>query len=119
MENTKKLQIDELENSLVRLKKFYQSNKKVQRKILKNKSDCKIIVIIRDIVLNLLKGNINLTDREKNKLQKHKYTLRKLIDTNPLCKSREIIVQKGGFLSVLIPSAITLITSILEVLNKT
>ena len=39
--------IDELENSLVRLKKFYQSNKKVQRKILKNKSDCKIIVIIR------------------------------------------------------------------------
>jgi hypothetical protein len=114
----RKLQIIELENSLSKLKQFYSCSKKDQKKILKNKSDTKIIQFIKDIILNLLKGNIDLSEKEKSKLQKYKYTLRKILNTKPVCKSRQIIIQKGGFLSVLIPGALTLISSILEILNK-
>lgn len=114
----KNLQIKELENSIIKLKNYYSSSKKEQKRILRKKSDKKIIEVIKDIVLNLLNGNLDLTEKEKIKLSKYKYTLRKIINTKPLCKSREIIVQKGGFLSVLIPGAITLISTLLEILNK-
>lgn len=114
----KRLQIKELEDSIIKLKEFYSCSKKEQKKILKNKSDKKIIEVIKDIILNLLKGHIQLTEKEKKELKKYKYTLRKIINTKPVCRSREIIVQKGGFLPVLIPSAITLITTILDLLRK-
>jgi hypothetical protein len=114
----RKIQINELETSLSKLKQFYSCSKKDQKKILNNKSDTKIIQFIKDIILNLLKGNIDLSEKEKSKLQKYKYTLRKILNTKPVCKSRQIIIQKGGFLSVLIPGALTLISSILEILNK-
>lgn len=75
-----------------------------------------IIKSVSECALNLLKGNIPLTKRQKNCLAQHKRTLRKLGDKKvPLFKKRRILVQKGeGFLSVLIPAAVSILSTLIH-----
>lgn len=75
-----------------------------------------IIKSVCECALNLLKGNVPLTKRQKNKLSPYKRTLRKLGDKKvPLFKKRRLLVQKGeGFLSVLIPAAISVLSSLIH-----
>lgn len=70
-----------------------------------------------ECVLNLLKGNIPLTQYQKRKLKPHKRSLRKLADKSiPLYKKRRLLVNQkgGGFLSVLLPAAISVISSLIN-----
>ena len=75
-----------------------------------------IIKAICECVLNLLKGNIIISKHQKDRLVKHRQDLRKLVRKKvPLYKEREILVQKGGsFLGLLLPAAITAITSLIH-----
>lgn len=95
------------------LKILGKSRKKVA--ILKNCPNS-LIKSVCECVLNLLSGNIPITRRQKNKLIPYKRTLRRLSDKKiPLFKKRRILVQKGeGFLSILIPAAVSLLSSIIH-----
>lgn len=62
-------------------------------------SNCELdfIKTINECIFNTLKGNINLTESEKNNLKKFKKILRKILKTKGgLCKKRKVIVQSGG-----------------------
>lgn len=75
-----------------------------------------VIKSVCECALNLLKGNVPLTKHQKKKLSLHKRTLRKLGDKKiPLFKKRRLLVQKGeGFLSVLIPAALSVLSSLIH-----
>ena len=70
---------------------------------------------ICETVYNCLKGNIKLSLPQKSKLSRHKRTLRKLVRKDlSAAKKRKLIVQHGGFLNVLIPAALSVLTSIIS-----
>jgi hypothetical protein len=87
---------------------------KLRKDLLKRvPSSC--IKAICECSLNALKGNITLSTHRKNSLRKHKSVLRQLVDKKkPLFKKRKLIIQKGGFLNILIPAALTALTSLIH-----
>lgn len=94
---------------------FLQICPKKLRKDLLKRVPTSSIKTICECALNVLKGNIPLSDSQKSCLRKHKNTLRRLSDKkSSLFKKRKLIIQRGGFLNVLVPAAITLITSLLN-----
>ena len=72
-----------------------------------------MIKSICEAALNLLKGNIHLTDNQKQKLAKFKNTIRRLASKSNLSDKKKIIIQKGGFLEFLVPALISGITSLI------
>jgi hypothetical protein len=78
-------------------------------------SNCKknLINSINECVLNVLKGNITLSDYSKRKLKKYKSRHRSLVDKRlPLSAKKRVIVQHGGFLLPLL-TAVLLAVAIL------
>lgn len=69
-----------------------------------------------ECVHNLIIGNLPIKSQQKKCLQKHKTTLRKIASKKgSLFSKKKLIVQKGdGFLSILLPAAITAISSIIN-----
>ena len=65
------------------------TEKKQQKALLKTATDCQIR-ILSEIVLNLLAGNIPISEKTKQNLKKHKEKLRKLSDR----KSSVITLRK-------------------------
>ena len=81
------------------------------QKLIINKVDKKIILFICIIVLNILKGNISIKKSEIDKLKRFKLPLRKLTSISKL-KDKKKILQRGGFLSTLIPLILNAIISL-------
>jgi hypothetical protein len=80
--------------------------KKIRTAILQN-ADRQLIEAICECIYNLLKGNIELKETDKENLYKYRHILRKLVKRSNLKQKKKIIIQKGGFLQYLIPAAIT------------
>lgn len=87
--------------------------KRYRDSILKN-ADSKLIKAIEESVQNLLRGNSKYSNSDLDKLGKYKYTLRKLIKPSNIKHKRKILIQKGGFLQVLLPAIITGLSTIIE-----
>ena len=74
---------------------------------------------IAELILNILNGNIHVSEETKNKLRPFAKTCRKFLDKKTNLKTKKNIlinkgiIQKGGFLQFLIPAIITGITSII------
>jgi hypothetical protein len=75
-----------------------------------------VVKCVCECALNLLKGNVPITQRQKIRLIPYKRTLRRLADKKvPLFKKRRLLVQKGeGFLSILIPAAVSLLSTLIH-----
>ena len=86
-------------------------NKKVINSIIKN-SNKDFIYTLCECVLNVLNGNIKISKNIQDKLKHKKNFLRKLIKKSSIDNKKKII-QKGGFLEILIPSIISGIASII------
>ena len=86
---------------------------KVKRQLLQ-KCPNSVIKAVCECALNVLKGNVPISKRQKNKLAPYKRTLRRLGDKRfPLFKKRRLLVQKGdGFLSLILPAAVSLLGSL-------
>ena len=67
---------------------------------------------ICECIKNLLKGNVPLKTAHLKCLGRHKQTLRKLALKGTSLTGRKKILQKGGFLQLLIPSLISGLTSL-------
>ncbi len=85
-----------------------------QRKAILETSDDKLVKALCECSLNLLKGNIPLTDGQKTKLNRHKHILRRLAEKQQSLKSkRELLQQQRGFvgtlLKVILPTLATLL----------
>jgi len=75
-----------------------------------------VIKTVCECALNLLRGNIPLTEKDKKQLKPFKRSLRKLSNKKvPLYKKRRLLVQRGeGFLGFLLPAAISVISSLIH-----
>lgn len=70
------------------------------------------INIICECIYNVLKGKIPLDNLEKNKLNKHKNILRKLVSKGKQKLRKTIIVQKGGaFLPIILGAVLSSLLS--------
>lgn len=68
---------------------------------------------ICECTLNVLKGNVPLSTTQKRSLAKYKSTLRKIgTKKGSLFTKKKLIVQQGGFLNILIPAAISAISTL-------
>jgi hypothetical protein len=104
--------------NIEKLKTLANSDKKSKRNIIL-RSDKEFINIIKDCILNVLNGNIKLCESKKNKLKNHKYTLRKILQTRQANQNKKLLVQKGGsFLPLILPGAISLLTTIIDLVNQ-
>jgi hypothetical protein len=86
---------------------------KLHKAIVSN-CDRELVNSICECVLNVLNGNVKLSDCVKRKLRKQKNVLRKVVDKRvPISGKKKLIVQRGGFLlpllSAVLPALATLI----------
>lgn len=64
---------------------------------------------------NVLKGNIQLSKKQKQALKKHSKALRELAKRKtPVSQRRKILVQKGGFLPALLGPILAVATTLLS-----
>jgi len=72
-----------------------------------------LIKCICDCTLNVLKGNLCVTPKQKSKLKRHKKALRDLAKKKVSLKRKRQIIQKGSFLAPLLSAVIPAIASLL------
>ena len=88
--------------------------KNLRNSIIKNCSKEEIYSII-ECILNVYNGNVKIPQDLINKLRPYKKTFEKLLDRNSsLDKKRQLIIQKGGFLQILIPAITSAIASVIS-----
>lgn len=74
---------------------------------------------LSEISLNTLKGNIKLSPKMFQKLKRHKKALRTLACKKAsLAKRKKIVKQQGGFLSFLIPTALSVVSELVPQIIK-
>lgn len=88
-------------------------SKRVRNAIIKSANKDEIFAIC-ECILNVMNGNIKLNEVDYNKLKTYKNTFKKLLNKSPLSSKKKILVQKGGFLQILIPSIISGLASIIS-----
>jgi hypothetical protein len=95
------------------------SNPCVRKAILKGGSD-DLIKTLCEICLNVLNGNVKISKKCKTVLNKNKNTLRYLATSHqPISKKRKILVQKGGFLPIILEGILSgLAGKVLEEITK-
>ena len=88
-----------------------------RRKMLLEAATSDEIKAVAECALNLLKNRIKLNNNQKRRLKRHKETLRYIAHkgTN-IKKKRRAMQQKGGFLTSLLPLAISAVTSLVPAL---
>ena len=60
---------------------------------------------------NVLHGNLQITDKNKNKLKKYKKDMRKLALKSKSLSSKKRLIQKGGFLLPLLGAVLPALAS--------
>ena len=72
------------------------------------------ILAILEIVLNLLQGHIRIPPKQLAKLKHHQNHLRQIIRKGQSLKKRKnLLKQKGGILSAILPLALSTLSSII------
>lgn len=90
-------------------------NSHLRKQILVEKSsDEQVLRALKEIAMNVVHGNVPLDKKQKSKLQRHGDTLRSLsrINLNKRPRRRKLINQSAGFLPILIPSLLSILSTI-------
>ena len=84
------------------------------RKTIVSNCNRDLLPSISECVLNLLHGNIRVSDCAKRKLKKFKSSLRSLVDRRlPFASMNRVIIQRGGFLLPLLSAVLPTQASLL------
>ena len=100
---------------LLKVDALVDATPKLKKAIIKH-APTDLVTAISEIVLNLIKGVIKLTAHQKKRLSRYKKELLALAKKKvSLGKKRKILVQKGGgVVSILVPLALSLLSSKLK-----
>jgi hypothetical protein len=100
----------QFQNFLPELKILAKAKNKQRAQIL-NKATPEFTKFLCEVVLNVLKGNIQLTEPHYKKLRRHKHTLLNLCKRKKSLKFRKQLLLKkaGGFLPFILPALISAI----------
>ena len=108
-----KSQVLQRQDYFALLTKHGQNAKK--RKVLTEMATKNDLDAIREVCINLLRGNIPMSLAIQKKLKKHKKALRLLAQKRGTAKEkRKLVHQKGGFLHFLLPLAVSAASSFLR-----
>jgi len=77
------------------------------------KCDREFLDCVSECAKNVIKGNVPLTSRQMTNLRRRRYDLRSLSNRKTSLKTKRKIIQKGGFLSVLLPPVLSLLGTLL------
>ena len=104
-----------VKRALPLLKVLVDATPKLKKAIIKH-APTDLVTAISEIVLNLIKGVIKLTAHQKKRLSRYKKELLALAKKKvSLGEKRKILVQKGGgVVSILVPLALSLLSSKLK-----
>ena len=89
------------------------SEKPKTRKILLEKAKRPVIDALSECALNLLKGSIKLSEKQKKKLKRFKNYLRELANKRVSLKKKKLITQRGGFIPALLSAILPVIGSLI------
>lgn len=89
------------------LKQLYKASPKNKKKIISTASG-DFMGALSDCACNVLKGNVPLTTKQFNQLKKHHKQL-KVLSKKSSHKSKKKILQKGGFLGLLLKPIVQLL----------
>lgn len=104
---------DEIKNNLNFIKLLCTSKKSIQKELIKNATSEQIYAIC-DIILNILKGKLKLDDNLVRNFYKKRKAFRELASERVSLKKRKSVIQKGGFLEILIPSIVAGLASVVS-----
>ena len=104
--------MDWLRKNCTTLQLLHRSNPALRKAIIA-KANPQLIKTICDCSLNILKGNIKLSEKSRKRLAQHKTKLRKLADTKVTLKQKQCVIQKGGFLDTLLFTVLLVVTSLI------
>ena len=90
------------------IKSVLNSRGRQRLKLIKQPS---IQKLLREICVNVLRGNVPLSTNQRRKLKPHAASIRKLALKKTSLKNRYKLVQKGGFLPFLLKPLIALAAS--------
>lgn len=89
------------------LRSLYILKPKFRKALLKSCNDEEIKCIC-ECIYNVLRGGVPIPEKEKDKLQKYKNVLRKIISKGKDKCRKRIIIQKGGaFLPIILGSVLS------------
>ena len=84
------------------------------RKAIISNCDKDLVNYVSECALNLLHGNVKLSDCARKKLRKYRHQLRTVIDRRvPLARKKKLIVQSGGFLVPLLTAVLPTLASLI------
>jgi len=90
-----------------------------QRRALLSTSKSDLVLAIAEIISNVLQGNVKLNKRQRLRLQRYRKLLRQIASKKvKAADKRSLLVQRGGFLSVLLGPALAVVASLVGKLIK-
>ena len=106
-DNMKKTQLIKKHGSIVMA--MMQATPQTRRYLVKD-SPSEVIRCVSECCHNVLKGNVHLSSAQKKKLYPSRQHLRRLASKSiSVKKKKQILNQKGGFLSLLAPALLPLL----------
>ena len=94
------------------LKRINKLGNKAKRDFVR-KCDREFLECISECAKNVLKGNVPLNDRQKTKLRRSRNDLRVLSVKKTSLRKKRRILQKGGFLTALLPPILGVLANLL------
>jgi len=102
-----------LEKYSTYLRKLHKANNRDRKKMLKKlKGDKEFVKCLCECAKNIIKGNVKLTDAQKQKICRRKQSFRKLALKKTSLREKQKIVQSGGFLGALLGPIVSVLGSI-------
>lgn len=95
------------------LEYFLDVNSKQQKHLLKGASPEEINTLC-EATYNVLNKNVPVDDQTKRKLRRHRNTISELtLKRRPISKRRKILIQRGGFLPIVLKAVLPILASAL------
>ena len=96
------------------LRMLQKANPKLRKAIIEN-SKADLIIALCEIIENTLHGTVKLNEVQKKKLKRYGQILRHVANRGVTIKEKKkLLVQRGGFLSVILPPAIALVSALIS-----
>jgi len=94
------------------LKRITKLGEKAKRDYVR-KCDKEFLDCISECAKNVIKGNVPLSNRQKTKLRRNRNDLRALSVKKTSLRKKRRVLQKGGFLSALLPPVLAVLADVL------
>ena len=94
------------------LKRIRRMGEKAKRQYVR-KCDTEFVNCVSECAKNLIKGNVPLNNRQMTNLRRKRNDLRTLSKKKTSLRTKRKIIQKGGFLTALLPPVLAVLGSLL------